>query len=243
MNKNFFVGLIIVLVLIFGALAFVSSSFFDVTAVTVSGEAKLGESEILRAAGLDKPVNIFAFNSSKAKAEILKDVYVDSVQINRNFVNRTVDVKIKERILSGYVEYQTGTYLYVDDTGRVLEAQSSFAQKLPVITGLKFTSYKVGERLVTDNPDAFGIMVTLAQLINKYQMAQDVVKVDVSDTSDIHLQMGGIDVSFGGIDSADQKMNKLQATIAALQEQFGADVKGLLDASNADKPSGFKLLS
>ena len=99
-----------------------------------------------------------------------------------------------------------GSYLYINDYGRILDTQKTFKKQLPVVEGLKFNQFTLGEVLQVDNPSAFDTVVQLSKLFEKDQLLNTIVRVDVSDENDIHFYVGKIDVEFGSFDDANKKI-------------------------------------
>ena len=136
----------------------------------------------------------------------------------------TVIVNITEYKLRAYIPYM-GNYLYINDNGRVLDVRNSFTKQLPVLVGLKFDKFSLGERLEVENPEAYDVMVELSLLFEKYSLLGDIVKVDVSDTTDIHLYIDKIDVDFGSFENVNKKI----LTLIEVIKQLDTSIAGKLN--------------
>lgn len=222
------------------ALLVLVSPAFTVGDVTVTGNKKLAEGEILAAAALDKPVNIFAFPAGKARRAIMENPYVESAEITKDVWERAVNVSVKERVLSGYVEYVSGTYLCIDENGRVLEATTVLTEKLPIVVGLDFKTFTVGQILNVTNKKSFNTLVTLAHLFNKYDMETSVIKVALHDENNTHLLVDNMDIDLGDIKDADEKIRTIKVILQAPEV---AGVKGFLDIQDIGRPPRFKILT
>ncbi len=239
--KKIFNLFVIVLLIVFGAVLFASSQTFFIKQVEIIGNNRLTAGFIKETTGLHVPVNIFSFHQGRAKKNLLKNTYIESVSITKKLPD-TVTINITERHLSGYIEYLKGTFLYLDDKGRVLEVASYYTEKLPVVVGLKFDEVTVGKQLEVENKNAFQTVMTLSLLFNKYSLENDVIRVDVSDSSDIHIFIYNIDVYFGSISDADAKIRYLIAILEKLPD--AQTKKGFLDIRDFTRtPPRFKLLS
>ncbi len=232
-------GLIYICVIICVVLITLTSPLFNVSVVKITGAEKLTESDIKKTVGLSDNTNFFAFSSYKAKKLLKKNNYVDSVQIKKTFPNE-IAITLVERRVSGYIEFMKGTFLYIDGEGRVLEVATFFKDNLPIIVGLKFSEFAVGEILPISHETSFSNVVTIAGLLSKYKI-ENVVKVDVTNPSDIHLFIHNIDVSFGTISDADEKIRTIRAVLEKTPN--AEDVKGFLDITDVTKPSRFRLLT
>lgn len=226
-------------ILIFALVGLICSPIFTVKAVEVTGNEKLAIEYVKETAGLSSDINIFAFSASKARKALTQDQYIEKVSIVKEWPDK-VSLKISERHLSGYVEYM-GNYLYIDENGRVLEVSAFFTERLPVIVGLNFSEFNVGQLLQVDDQASFDAVVTLARLFKKYNLAEDVVRVDVSNPENIHIYVYNIDVLFGNGLDADEKVRTLIEILDKLPDS--KTIKGFLDMQNSSSPPIFRILT
>lgn len=236
---NIFKPALIVVVIMAAAFLFLSLPCFFINDIEIEGNSRLTEDYIKTAMDIRDGETVIFWNAYAARSRLLENNYVDRVDISIDYMSRRVSVKIRERVLSGYVEYVDGIYLYIDDHGRVLDSATWLAERLPVVTGLEFSGFTVGEILNVDNPASFELVVTLAQLFNKYQMGSEVIKADVSKVDDIHLYIGGVDVEFGGIEDADEKIRQV---MEIMENHLADDTQGFLNVKDINKPAKFRPL-
>lgn len=180
---------------------------FNIAEIRVTGNENLTAEQVKNMLTIKEKDNIFFFNGKRNEKNILNNHFVKSADVNRIFPH-TVEVTINEYKLRGYVPY-SGSYLYIDGDGRVLDMQKNISKSLPVVEGLKFDNVTVGEILQVDNPSTFETMVELSKMFEKYNLLSDVIRVDITDVSNIHLYTGNIDISFGSFDDANRKLMML----------------------------------
>lgn len=202
--------------------------FFNIKEIRVVGNESLNQDQIKSYLSFTEGDNIFLFNKSECKDTILDNHYVENVNINR-ILPSTIEVTISEYKLRGYVPY-SGSYLFIDGSGRVLDVQKEISKALPVVEGLKFNNVTVGEILQVDNPSTFETMVHLSKLFEKYELLSDVIRVDMTDVSDIHLYTGSVDINFGSFDDANRKLLMLIEVL----KTFDTSVPGTINLT-ADK--------
>lgn len=202
--------------------------FFSIKTIRVTGNEALSADQIKSCLTFKEGDNIFLFNKSKCKSNILDNHYVKTVDINR-ILPQTVEITVTEYKLRGYVPY-SGSYLYIDGEGRVLDVQKEIKKSLPVVEGLKFNNVTVGEILQVDNPSTFETMVHLSKLFEKYELLSDVIRVDMTDVTDIHLYTGNVDINFGSFDDANRKLLMLIEVL----KTFDTSVPGTINLT-ADK--------
>ncbi len=211
---------------------------FDIKTVNISNNNYVTKQFILETLNLDKNLkNLFAFNTIEGKKKLLENSYIKNVSFQRKLPN-ILNIIITERKIRGYVPYMN-SYLFIDDEGRIIDVKSSIEEKLPIVVGLSFKSFEVGKILQADNSDAFNVVVEFTKLMAKYEIIDDVVRIDVSNTDSIHLYINDIDVIFGNFDDYNWKISALNEILKKLPENS----KGFLDISSSDKTPIFTLIT
>jgi cell division septal protein FtsQ len=209
---------------------------FRVREISVEGNENVSAEEITEVLDGGVNSNILAFNTRKSKENILNTYhYVKSVEIKK-VIPSTLVVTVQEYKLRAYVPYM-GSYLCIDDEGRVLDVQKNNEKKLPVVDGLNFSEFALGETLQTDNPGSFSTVVQLSKLFEKYELAESINKVDVSDITDIHLYAGKVDIEFGDFTDANEKIVR----IVEILKQLDTNYAGVLKIT--DNGGSFKYLT
>ena len=227
-------------VILFITILFMLSPLFHFTDITVSGNSQIEKEEILDRAGLDQSVNFFLFGLARARRNIKENPYIDQVIFRRTFPN-ALEITVRERFISGYIEYLEGMFLYVDENGRVLEVRSYMKKKLPVITGLRFSHVHVGQLLDVDNPDAFGTVVIFSQLLNRHELTGSISQIDVSDPSNTRLRLYNIEVYLGDTNHAHEKILTLREIVDVWP--VVQDVPGFLDLREPSTEYIFRILT
>jgi len=229
--------LLFLIVSVVAVFAVLFSPVFNIKQINVTEMKKYTKEEICSMIGVEIGENLFAFSSGNAKKILSADTYVEGVKITKSFPS-TINVEIDERKVRGYVPYMD-SYLYIDEYGRVLEIKGSFTDPLPVVTGLDFDRFQLGQKIEADNKDAFDVVVVIAQVMTKYEMLDTVVKLDVSDTEKITAYVNKIEINLGSIANCDEKIR----TMAEVVKQIPKKDRGSLDLSDLSKPIVFKYLT
>ena len=220
-----FVGICVVLTIIL--LLFLP--VFHITDYTVTGNEQVSEETIL-AAARDNNDNIFAYSKRRTEKALKKNNYIAAVNIIKHYP-REIEIQVTEHKIRGYVEF-TGSYLYLSDGGLVVDVKSEIDYPAPIITGLKFDTFTVGETLKTDNPEAFDAMIELSTLFGKYQLMNDILKVDISNPSDIRFYCGNVQVIYGENDGSTGRI----LTLIEILKKLDTSIPGTLDLT-LDKPT------
>ena len=214
------------------------SPVFTIQAIEVTEMKQYTKAEICEMIGLSQGQNLFAFSTRKAKEKLLSDPYFKSVTFSRKLPS-TIALEIEERQVRGYVPYVGGAYLYIDEYGRVLDVQSYCKEALPIVKGLQFSTFQIGELLDTENPESFDIVVRIAQMMTKYEILDTVVELNVSDPNNITLTANKVQVKLGDISDYDQKIRTMVEVLKTLTPED----MGTLDLSDLSKPIIFKYLT
>ena len=229
-----------VLFLVLAAAVFLGVLFspvFSVTEITVDGESHYSEEEIRTFAGATVGMNLFAFSSHQAEENLCQQSYIKDATVEKVFPDQ-VHITVTERRVRGYIPYM-GAYLYIDDEGRVLEIKSSYTEPLPLIKGLSFDEFTLGQVIETDNPEALDVMVRISQAMTKYDLLDLVVELDVSDPDQIKAYVNQVEINLGDISDYDAKIRTMAEIIREIPEQD----RGTLDLSDLSKPLVFQYLT
>ncbi len=195
---------------------------FNVTDIQVTGN-ELVSADTITAVAKKNSTNIFAYNKHKTKKALEQNNYIQEARVIKHFP-RTIEIRVTERKIRGYVEY-TGSYLCLSDNGLVIDVKNEITYPAPVIMGLKFDSFTLGEPLKTDNPEAFDSLIELSELFSKYQLINNVLKVDISDPRDIRFYCGSVQVIYGRNDGSTNRI----LTLIEILKTLDTSVPGTLD--------------
>ena len=227
----------VILCVLLCAVLFMLSPVFAIKNIEITTMDKYSKDELCTMLNLKIGKNLFLFNRFAASKVLKNNHYIEDYDISYKFPD-TIKIDITERKVRGYVPYM-GSYLYIDEYGRVLEINSQMSSALPVVYGLKFDTFVLGDKINAENKEAFDIMVTIAQLMNKYELLDIVVKIDVSDVSKVIAYVNNIEVNLGDMSNGDQKI----LTMAEVVKNLGPNDRGVLDLSDLSKPIVFKYLT
>ncbi|NMA83026.1 MAG: FtsQ-type POTRA domain-containing protein [Epulopiscium sp.] len=218
-------------------IALLISPLFIVQRIEVQGNQRYTKEEILESLQIKTKISIFHFLFSNQEKKLMNDPYIASVQIQRDFP-KEIKIEIIERKTIGYVPYM-GAYLYIDKDGRVLETANHFTEPLPLLQGFNFHAFGLGDLLIVDEPEVFNVILKISQTMFKYELLDEVIKIDVEHPEDIQLQMKNIQVLLGGIDEYDYKIRALLQILDHIPEGD----RGYLDLRDTTKPFVFKYLT
>jgi cell division septal protein FtsQ len=217
---KFYILAVVALVLLFLML----SPLFQIKHIRIIGNIQLSDRDIYDLAEFDRVGAMFFFSNSRAEKRILENPYISAVEITKEWPD-TLIVKVTERRLSFYTEAIRGTFLYIANDGLVLESNTYYTERLPVITGLGLEQYTVGRTLEIDEKTMFDA-ITLVGIIAKYDDDGLIFRIDFSDLYNFKLYVNNIEVHFGDIQDADQKVRNLLAIVNS--DELPNDIRGTL---------------
>ena len=201
-------------VIVLAVVLFLVSPFFSVQEVVIMGYNRVSRADILARLDVDSSTNLLMLNTTAARRRVLENLYIGEVTFERDWPGRLY-VFVQERRLTAYVEHMPGSFLYLDDTGRVLDVRSYFEEPLPVLVGLDFTRFRLGEVLEVPDDVSFAAVVQYAQLLNLHGLIHQVSHMNVADPDNIRIMIGHKEFNVGDIMGADVK---IRTVVAILEE-------------------------
>jgi len=196
-------------------LIFMLSPFFRINTVVIHGNLRVTDDEINRILNIGDNTHLLLFNTRTARKKIIENTYVNDVTFER-VLPGYLYVNVKERRLTAYFEHSLGSFLFLDDYGRVLEVRTFFTEPLPILDGLHFTRFQVGEVLEVPDSAAFNVIVQYAQLLNQYNLINQVTRINVSDSANIKIRVKNKEFNVGGVSNADEKVRTIIAVLNAM---------------------------
>ncbi|MCX8130345.1 MAG: FtsQ-type POTRA domain-containing protein [Clostridia bacterium] len=227
------------------------SPLFNITRVEVKGSQRYEQGDIISTSGViignngfktigSNIKNFFTFRYGNAEEEILKTYpYIKSV-IVRFIVPGKVRISITERKPEAVVESVTSN-LIIDNEAYVLETIGKKVIKgMPLIKGLKFSSFEIGKSLnIADSgayKDAFRLINQVKELDNKggEKLYNHIYSIDVADRQKIRASIDSrITVNFGNLNFLEYRLDFCKHILFT---KLGKEDKGYLDMTT-EKPS------
>lgn len=219
--------LTIVLLITFGIYYFLKT--FTIKHISVDGSTHYTQEEIIDMVVKRPEDKISLVLSMKYHNESITNIaFIQSIEVNVISAD-TVHIQVYEKALAGYIEY-LGQYMYFDKDGIVVEASSQTIEGIPEITGLDFNSVVLHNPLPVKNPDVFGQVLEITNLLNKYELEIDTIYFNKN--LEVTLYMGNVRVPLGKADKLTEKMMKLRDLSPHL-----SGMSGVLHLENIDSDS------
>ena len=91
--------------------------------------------------------------------------------------------------------------------------------KVPMIRGLSFDQLTMHQPLNVKDPEIFGTILTITQLLTKYDLNPDEIRFGNGD--ELFLQMGDVKAALGQGENLDEKIGRLKQLEADLADKSG----------------------
>jgi cell division protein FtsQ len=165
----FLVLVVLSVVLVGGFLYLSKSDYFAVRHLKITGLGHLTMDEVVRAAGLDRPVNNLSFNANAAVNSLSSLPWVDEAHISR---------VLPDGLLVEVVEYKPKALVnldqlyYLDDQGRAFKKLDPGEKPdLPIISGFSLDELVSGGPLTQEGlNEAFSLMDILANRTDDFRL-------------------------------------------------------------------------
>lgn len=202
--------------------------FFRIESITVQGNARYADGELVSTAGIAVGDNLFRLNAgSIEKALIEKYPYISAAKVRR-VLPVSVVLDITQATPAAALETRRGTVL-VDAGGRILEdGLPERPEGWPRVVGFSIEDLRAGDYLTGAEAERFSVLLELCDAVGQAQCA-DISVVDVSDLLELHLLYDGrVAVKLGSrLDLA----YKLRLAKNVIDSSVNANTVGTLDVS------------
>ena len=128
-----------------------------------------------------------------------------------NFKSPTkVEIVVFEKSVVGYVSYMS-SYMYFDKDGIIVESSDEQLPGVPWITGLEFGHIILHQPLPVENPDTFGDILNLTQVLSVNEVSVDKIyyRSYASGSGDVELYIGDVTVELGSAENVSGKVGEL----------------------------------
>lgn len=222
-------GAIIILILVFliGAAAFVGYKFFRVEKISVFGNEKYTQDEIIQLCGVEYETNIFMVDENEVREKFVSSPVVMFEKLIRKYPNE-IQIFIRERKEKAVVAY-LDAYLVVDEEIVVMDnVQAADAAEYCKIEGLQVTSFGVGSVLQAD--DEYKIKAASQLLTALEGTSLEIASIDVANTSSVLIRTtGGMTIKLGNLDDLENRLKKAESILEVLKQQ--GKNSGILDVT------------
>lgn len=232
---------------------FAMTSVFNIDEIQVTGIKYYQESEIIDLSGINKGINGFrtllnnpggflTFRYINSEEKIMEQCsYIKTVTV-KYCIPEKVLIDVIERTPMGIIPYMD-TGLLMDNEGFIIDVitvNDANMVNMPVIKGVEFEYFEVGQALMTKNSEGMNNAVLILEMISELDNESDIKirnlinYIDVSDDDNIYLLIDSrIIVNIG--DASD-----LRYRVSSMKHIFLNNIKkgdeGFLDYTVGENP-------
>ncbi len=140
---------------------------------------------------------------------------------------RSMTLHVYDKKISGCINY-LGQYVYFDKDGIVLQTIPEQIEGIPVVTGINFGNFTVGQPFQVADDSVFDSIMNVSQQISHYSIPVEEIKV--SDGA-IRLVIASLKVDLGKKKRYDDALADLAGVIEKAQEE-NIKLKGTINMEN-----------
>ncbi|HHY77415.1 MAG TPA: FtsQ-type POTRA domain-containing protein [Clostridiales bacterium] len=230
--KSAFKIFILVLILGISAALLLSSDIFNIKNIYVTGNKTVPKNEIILLSNIQYNQNIFRLNRKKIIKNILHHPKIKAVRMKR-VLPSSIALDIIEREGVALIPY-LGSYITIDEESVILEVISlDYNLDLPVIQGITFSDFKLGEELISDNKEKLSIVMNILKYLKSVEMTEMVETINVEDTSNIVINSKSNVLFYLGNNNLDYKIRMAKSILDDLNEKMET---GIVDMRHEGSP-------
>ncbi len=213
-------------------LLIINLPFFKIDEVLIYGNKRVSSEEILKEINFEKnKTNYFLLNKNKAKENLFLNSYIKEVNFDYVFPSKMI-IDIVEREQIAYVPYSQNNYLYISRIGIVLQTSNKLLEPMPIIKGVNFSEFTLGETLIINGEEVLKDTVDIINTMKKYDIETKNLIIDISNSNVIKIKYNNFLIIFGEATEIDKKVRTLYGILTALQAR--PELQGEIDLSNTN---------
>lgn len=207
---------------------------FKIEHIQVEGTECYTEEEIIHSVFTrDFSDNELVFMLYQRLYGINKLPFVEDIEVTYNNRN-TVTLHVYDKAISGCIQYM-GQYVYFDKDGVVLQSLQERKLGVPIVTGIKFGKFTVGQPFSVEDESLFATIMNLSGLISHYQI--EVKKIHIAK-NEIILYTDNIKILLGNKSMYDDEIAALSSILEIAEEK---NLSGVIDMKTFTKGSKVSL--
>lgn len=218
-GKRFGRGWIILgicLILVCGGILIVSQ--FKIETIQVTGNIHYTDEEIIQMVvgeGYGQNTLVLYLKNKLQPMEPIP--FVEKVDVEY-ISNHVITITVYEKALAGCVKFMN-EYMYFDKDGVVLESSTRKMSDIPCITGIHFDTMVMYEPLPIEDKDFFFTVLTLTQLLQKYDLQVDDVRF--TSQNEIVLYYQEIKILLGDGSNLEEQISELGNILQSIDGKSG----------------------
>lgn len=188
---------------------------FHIDTVTVEGSEYYSDTEIKK----------LVFQRELSDNEVMLWLYDKTVGLGTLPFLETIEVEyhgpgsvtlhVYDKTISGCIKYM-GQYVYFDKDGIVLQTLQEKKEGIPVVTGIDFGTFVVGEAFQVKEQEVFDSIMNLSQLIAHYEIPVSQIHVNAGE---LVMYSGNLKIYLGRKTMYDDELSNLSRVLEKASEE------------------------
>ncbi len=217
-NRKIAICIVLSVLLTFVVVVNILLSKYQITTVYVEGNEHYSAAQIRSFVETGRFGDNSIYLSLKYKNKSITDIpFIEKMDVDV-WDKNTIKINVYEKTIAGYVEY-LDQYMYFDREGIVVESSSLKTAGIPLVTGLNFDHFVMNEPLPVENERIFQTILTVTQLLNKYEITTD--RIYFGNNYDMTLYFDNVRVALGDANLIEEKIQRLSAILPKLRGKSG----------------------
>ena len=199
----FYGGIMAIVLTIFLILSF--TVFFKIDSISVEGDTRYNEENIVASSMIRIGDNFFLCNTSPGENEIWKKFpYIESVRIEKKLFNKIV-INVREAVPTSVIESE-GKYVLLSESGKIIDISDKKQEDVPIVMGAKLDNPTLSSSAVYKDKSVEGYVQEILRAAEFYKIG--VLKViDITKLSNISLETkDGLHIIIGSPEKIEHKM-------------------------------------
>lgn len=194
---------------------------FNITEVTVEGNAQVTTEEILDRTSIVIGSNIFKMSKKSVREGLRSLAYLDTIKVSRRLPSK-VKISVTESYAELIFPHATG-YLVSDINGKLLEVISDCeGWEVPHVIGADIEQIEISKKITVQDGVKFDIILDCISYLKDKGHLSQLAKLDFTDISNIWVTYKeGHKVNFAKFEDMDYKMKMLDAILPQVDRSEG----------------------
>ena len=213
------------MLLVLALLAVGVISLFKIRKVEITGNSFYSAREIQERIITDRYTENSLYLYLKYKYFNKEEIpFVDKIEVSLQGPGK-VKIRVYEKSVIGYVTYM-GSNFYFDKDGVVVESSVDVKEDIPCISGVRFTSLAMYQKLAVEDDKIFSRILNITQLLKKYELSPD--KIEFGTDLTLALYFGDVKVALGSSGDLENKMGTAARYLQRFRGPFRYPAHGKL---------------
>ncbi len=140
--------------------------------------------------------------------------FVEDIEVSYQGRDKVI-LHVYDKTISGCIRYM-GQYIYFDKDGTVLQSMNEKKENVPVVSGIQFGTFTIGEPFHVEDDSLFSTIMNLSQLISHYDVSIDRIHID---RKHVYLYAGDIKVILGRKEKYDDEISVLSSVLGDYKDK------------------------